>query len=86
MGHFAPAEPQGNFDLVTFFEKAANGLHFDLVIMVINARTQFDFLNLDGFLLFTGFGSLFLLLEFEFAIIEYFTNGGRGIGRDFNEI
>ena len=86
MGHFTTAEPQCNFDLVAFFKKAADGLHFDLVIMVINARPQFDFLDLDGFLLFAGFGSLFLLLEFEFAIIENFTNRGRSIGRDFDEI
>jgi hypothetical protein len=48
--------------------------------------SEFDFLDLNNFLFFTGFGFAFLLLVFIFAKIHNFTNGWAGVGRNLNQI
>ncbi len=86
MGHFAATEAQDELDLVALVEEAAHGLHLRLVIMVVNAGTQLDFLDLDDLLLLAGLGGLFLLVETEFSVIENFADRRIGVGDDFHQI
>ncbi len=86
MRHLAAAEAQSDFHFVALLEKPADSFHLDAVIMIVDSRTQLDFLDFDNLLLFPGFGGFFLLQEAEFAIIEDLAD--RGIGRrdDFDKI
>src|SRR5579883_937848 len=86
MRHFAAAETQSHLDLVAFLEKAAHGLHLDLVIVVVDAGTQLDFLDLDDFLALARFGGFLLLEEAEFAEIENFTDRRTGVGHDLDQV
>ena len=63
MRHLAAAEAQRDLDLVAFLEEAPHGLHLDLVVVVVDARAELDFLDLDGLLLLAGLGGLLLLVE-----------------------
>ncbi len=84
--HFATAEPQGHFHLVTILKELDHVAHLDLVVMHIGARTEFYFLDFNGFLLFAGFGFPLLLFVFELAIIHDLTDGRIGIRRNLDEI
>ena len=86
VGHFAAAEPQCHLDLVAFLEEAANGFHFDAVVMVIDPRTELDFLDLDDLLLFARLGGFLLRLVFVFAEIEDLADGRHRIWRDLHKI
>src|SRR6266576_4158723 len=82
----APAEPHRYFDLVALFDELVHAAHLDRVIVVIDARAQLDFLNLDDLLLFAGFVLFLLLFVFELAVIEDFTDGRIGVWRDLHKI
>ncbi len=86
MGDLATAETKGHLDLVAFLEEAVDGFHFDAVVMLVDTRAQFDFLDLDHFLLFARLGGLFLLGKAETTVIEDLADGGHGVGRDLHEI
>ena len=86
MRHFAAAEAQDELDLVAFLEEAAHGLHLGLVIMVVDAGAQLDFLDLDDLLLLAGLGGLLLLVEAEFAVIEDLADRRIGVGHDLDQI
>jgi len=86
MRHFAATKPQGDLDLVALFKKAANRLHFGLVIMVINTRPELDFLDFNHLLPLAGLGGLFLFQKAEFAVIEDFADRGIGVRHDFDQI
>ena len=84
--HFAATKPQCDFHLVAFFEKPADGFHFDVVIMLVDSRTKLDLLDLDDLLFLAGFGGFFLLKKSELAIIENLADRGIGSRDDFDEI
>ena len=46
--------------LVTSPDELADILHFDLIVVFINVRTELDFLNVDNLLLLAGFVGAFL--------------------------
>ncbi len=50
--HLTTAETQRDFGFITLFEKANQAAEFYLIVAFICTRTEFNFLNLDNFLLF----------------------------------
>src|SRR5256714_108900 len=82
----APAEPHRYFDLVALFDELVHAAHLDRVIVVIDARAQLDFLDLDDLLLLAGFVFFLLLFVFELAVIEDLADRRIGIRRYFDEI
>jgi hypothetical protein len=86
MGHFATPETQRHFDLVALFEEALDGLHFDVIVMIVNHRAHLYLFDFNDFLLLAGFGGLLLLLEFELAIIQDLGHRRHCVGRDFDQI
>jgi len=86
VGHFAAAEAQGNLGLVAFFQEADHIAQFDLVVVFVRTRAEFDFLDLNLLLLELG-GMQFLgVLILELAIIHQPANRGLRGGRNFNQI
>src|SRR3989442_1096196 len=45
MRHLASAEAQGHLDLVALLEEALHGLHLDVVVMIVDRRTELDLLD-----------------------------------------
>jgi len=86
MRHFAAAEAQGHFDLVALVEESPHRAHLHLVIVIVDHRPEFDFLDLDDFLLFSGFGRFLLRLIFVLADIQNLADGRIGIRGDLHEI
>jgi len=86
VGHFAAAEPQGDFHLVAPFEEAEHIAHFDLVVMRIGVGAEFHLFHLDDFLLFARLGFPFLLFVFELAEIHDFAHGRFGIWGNFDKV
>src|SRR3546814_15896350 len=70
MHHFAPAEPEGQLDLVSFFEEAAHVPHLDIVIVTVDARPHLDLFDLDDLLPLAGLVLLLLRLVLEAAEVE----------------
>jgi hypothetical protein len=68
------------------FEEALDGLHLDLIIVVVDHRAHLDLLDLNDLLLLAGLGGLLLFLEFVLAVIEDFGNRGNRVRRDFDQI
>lgn len=62
------------------FEKANQAAEFYLIVAFICTRTEFNFLNLDNFLLFLLFLRRLALFIEEFAVIHYTTNRGSALG------
>ena len=85
-GHFAAAEAQRHLDLVAFLEKAAHGLHLGVVIVVVDARPQLDFLDLDDLLAAPLLGGLLLFEEAEFPVIEDLADWRIGVRNDLDEV
>lgn len=52
VGHLTTAKTQRDLSLIAIFQKAYQAAEFYLVIAIVGARTEFNFLNLDNFLLF----------------------------------
>ncbi len=86
MGHLSAAKTQRDFDLVAFFEKSANGAHFHVVIVIVDARTHLDFFELNDLLIFASFGGFLLLLKFELAEVEDLAHRRLSVRRDLYEV
>ncbi len=63
-------------------EKANQAAEFYLIVAFICTRTEFNFLNLDNFLLFLLFLRRLALFIEEFAVIHYTTNRRLGVRAD----
>ena len=86
MGHFAATKAKRHLDLVAFFEEAAHGLHFGVVVMVVDAGAKLDLLDLDDLLLLAGFGGFLLLKEAELPVVEDLADRRIGGGDDLDEV
>ena len=86
VGEFAAAEPQGDLDLVAFFEEAAHGPHFNVVIVIVDARAQLDLFDFDDLLPLARFGGFLLFKKSELAVIEKFANRRIGVGTNLDEV
>ena len=84
--HFAATEAQGHLDLVALAKEFQHRAHLDLIIMLIRAGTELDFLDLDDLLLFAGLSLTLLRLIFEFAKVHDLTDRRLGIRRDLDQI
>ena len=51
VGHLTTAETQRDLGLIAIFEKANQAAEFYLIVTFISTRAEFNFLNLDNFLL-----------------------------------
>jgi len=72
MRHFSAPEPQRDFHFVAFIDEFVHRAHFYIVVMLLNVRSELDFLDLNGLLLLSRF--VFTLLRFVliFAVIQNF--------------
>ncbi|MNC54194.1 hypothetical protein D3C75_1036660 [compost metagenome] len=84
MGHLTTAETQCDLGLIALFEKAYQAAEFYLIIAIVGTRTEFDFLNLDNFLLLLLFLRRFTLFIKELAVVHDTTNWRFGVRADFN--
>src|SRR5215472_4546664 len=86
VGHLAATKTQRDLDLVALVEESPDRAHFHVVIVIIDHRPELDFLDLDDLLFLARLGGLLLFLVLELTKIEDFTDWGRHVGGDFDEI
>jgi hypothetical protein len=84
--HFAAAETQRDFGLVSVFDETAQVAQLDLVIAFIGAGAEFHLLDLDDLLLGTCFLLALLFLVLELAIIHQAADRRRCIGGNLDQI
>ena len=84
MGHFASAELQVDFYLVTFIEEFFGVPDLGDVVMLVDVHAKFNFLDLTRAVL--SFPLLFGEVVAEFAKVHNPAHGGLGGGGDFNKI
>src|SRR5262249_5507870 len=85
-GHFTPAEEDGRFDLVAFFQEAQHVVLLGLVVVLVHVDAEFNFFNGNGLLVFLGLALFLLLLVQEFPVIHDAADGRVRGGRNFNQI
>src|SRR5579863_406934 len=86
MRHFAAAKAQGHLDLVALLEEALHRAHLDLVIMVVDAGSELDLLDLDDLLAFARLGGFLLLEKAELAEIEDLADRRARGGDDLDQV
>lgn len=86
MRHLAPAKAKGDLYFVAFFEEARHRAHLDLVIVLVDAGPELDFLDLNRLLLFARFGGFLLLLEAILPVIHHLGDGWVVVRRNFDKI
>jgi len=86
VGHFTAPETQSDFDFVAVFEEFENVAHFHAIVMGIRVGTELDLFDLDGLLLFPGFGFTLLLFIFELTEVHDLANRRVCVGRNLHEI
>src|SRR5260370_23544202 len=84
--HFAAAEAQRHLDLVAFPEEANHRAHLHIIIVIVDHRAEFDFLDFDDLLLLARFRLLLLLLQFVLAKIEQLADRRLGVWRNLDEV
>src|SRR5262245_51898842 len=84
--HFATAEAQRHLDLVAFTEEANHRAHLHVVVVIVDHRTEFDFLDFDDLLLLARFRLLLLFLKFVLAKIKQLADWRLGIRRNLDEV
>src|SRR6266481_105639 len=86
MGHFAPAEFEGDFYLHILAKEINRVLDFDAEIMRINLGTELDLFDLIGVLVLLGFFVALGLLVAVFAKVDEAAHWRGGIGRDLDQV
>ena len=86
VGHFAATEAQGDLHLVAALQELDRIFDLAVEVVVIGARTDFDFFDFDDFLVLTSFGFTLLLLVFELTVVHDLADGRRGGGGNFHQI
>jgi len=84
--HFAAAEEDGGFDLVSFPQESQHVILFCLIIVVVHIDAELYFLDHDLFLVLLGFTLALLLLVQEFPIVHDAAYRGLRGGRNLNQI
>src|SRR5215813_12714126 len=84
--HFATAEAQRHLDLVAFPEEANHRAHLHIVIVIVDHRAKFDFLDFDDLLLLARFRLLLLLLKFVLAKIKQLADRRLCVRRNLAEV
>src|SRR5690554_2082110 len=83
--HLTAAETQRDLALVATFEETNQVTQLDLIVALVGARPEFDFLDLNLLLLFLLCRLLLFLLEDELAVIHDLADDRIGIG-NLNQI
>lgn len=86
MRHFPPAELQGDFHLHFFAEEIHRVLYFHTQVVRINLRTELNFLNACGVLMFSGFFVTLGLLIPELAVVNQATDRRSCVGCNLDEV
>ena len=86
VGHFASAETQAGFDLVTVREKPQNMISFRDVIVLIHVDTELYFFQDNLFLVLFRRPFLFFLLVEELAIVHDAANRRNRGGGDLYQV
>ena len=86
MRELAATEAHGHFDLVALLDEFEHAAHLNVVVVIVDAGTQLDLLDLDDLLLFARLVAALLLLVFVLAEVENLADRRIGVGRDFDEI
>ncbi len=86
MRHLAPAEAQRHFRLVAFLEKLHQLAELDLVVALVGAGPELDFLDLDLLLLELRLVRLFLLAVAELAVVHQLAHRRVGERRDLHQV
>ncbi len=76
VGDFAPAELYDGFDAIAFLQKADGVVLFEIVIVVVRIRPEFQFLDLYDVLLLARI--VLLLLEIVLVVAEIDCLSDRG--------
>ena len=84
--HFAAAEEDGGFDLVSFPQESQHVILFCFIIVVVHIDAELYFLDHDLFLVLLGFTLALLLLVQEFPIVHDAAYRGLRGGRNLNQI
>ena len=84
VGHLTTAETQRDLGLIAIFEKANQAAELYLIVTFISTRAEFNFLNLDNFLLLLLFLRRLTLFIKELAVVHDTTNWRLGVRADFN--
>lgn len=84
VGHFPTAETQRDLDLVAIVEEPAHRLHLHVIVMLVDVWPHLDFFDVNGLLLLTRFGSLFLFLILELAEVENLADRRVGVRRNLD--
>ncbi len=77
--HLTTAETQRDLGLIAIFEKANQAAEFYLIVTFISTRAEFNFLNLDNFLLLLLFLRRLTLFIKELAVVHDTTNWRLGV-------
>ena len=85
-GHFASAEKNCGFDLITFVQEAQHMVLLGFVVVVVHVDAKLDFLDCDGLLVLFGLAFLLLLLVEKFPVIHNAAYGRNCGGRNLNQI
>ena len=86
VGHLPATEPKRDLDLHFITQEIDGVTRLHAEIVGVDRRAELDFLDLVGVLMFPGFLFLFRLFVAELAIIDQAADGGRCVGRDFNQV
>ena len=86
--HFATAEDNHNFDVVTIFKETFDFADFDVKVVVADFETDFHLLKLGLFFasLFAIFSLFFHLLVLVFAPIDDFDDRRVGVSGNLDEV
>ena len=86
VGDFTAPETQGNLGLVALLQETDQATQLDLVIALVRAWPEFNFLDLNLFLFETSFMLALAFGIFEFAVIHQATHWRLRLGRNLNQI
>ena len=86
MRHFSTAKAHGHFDLVTTAQKFPRRSHLDIIVVNIDARSHFDFFDIDRFLFLARFIFLFLGFVLEFSVVKDLAHRRIAFGCNLDEV
>src|SRR5262245_35861830 len=86
MRHFAAPEKNSGFDLVAVGEEALDVLLLEVVIVLVDLRTELDLFDLDHALVLLRFAAALLLLVLILAEVHDSADGRYRSGRNLDQI
>jgi len=84
--NLASPEHHRHFGFVPFVQKLADALDFEFVVMRLDLRPELDLFDRRNSLVLAGFGTLFLLLILELAVVHDAAHGRSRLRRNLHEV